>query len=156
MILVIGYGNPLRSDDGIGPRIAQVIEQRLNGKDVQIITAHQLTPELVEPISRARLVIFIDARTGGIPGMKMQEVVKAETGVGGAFTHHASPAALLGAAQALYGSSSQGILMTVTGASFEYGSELSPLLNRMLPTLADQVEAIIRTRAEAVDHQKEA
>ena len=49
MILVIGYGNPLRGDDAIGHRIAQMMEQRLPDDEVQIQTVYQLTPELVVP-----------------------------------------------------------------------------------------------------------
>ncbi|MEP7293735.1 MAG: hydrogenase maturation protease, partial [Chloroflexota bacterium] len=67
MILIIGYGNPLRSDDAIGQRIAEMMEKRLKLEAVQVITAYQLTPELVEPIRDAQLVVFIDARVGQRP-----------------------------------------------------------------------------------------
>ncbi len=43
MMLIIGYGNPLRSDDAIGQRLAQMMEQRLKPEVVQVITAYQLT-----------------------------------------------------------------------------------------------------------------
>jgi hydrogenase maturation protease len=148
VILVIGYGNPLRSDDAIGQRIAQMIERRVIAEDVGVKTAYQLTPELVEPISRAQLVIFIDARVGEIAGSIVQENVEPEAGTG-AFTHNLSPQTLLGAAQVLYGTGPVGILISIVGAAFGYGSDLSPHLNRMLPIFADQVEAIINTNTIA-------
>jgi hydrogenase maturation protease len=44
-LLVIGYGNELRSDDGVGPRVARAVaEWRLPG--VEAIAVHQLTLEL--------------------------------------------------------------------------------------------------------------
>ena len=55
MTLIIGYGNPLRTDDGIGIVIAEAI----GGIGLQ-----QLKPELAEPISRAKHLVLIDARFG--------------------------------------------------------------------------------------------
>ncbi|MEO8391518.1 MAG: hydrogenase maturation protease [Chloroflexota bacterium] len=61
MILIIGYGNPLRSDDAIGQQIAQAMKDRLNRSDVEVLLTYQLTPELIYSISEAQLVVFIDA-----------------------------------------------------------------------------------------------
>ncbi|WP_293162154.1 hydrogenase maturation protease [Okeania sp. SIO2C9] len=59
-ILVIGYGNTLRSDDGAGQRVAELVaEWKL--PNVRSLPVHQLTPELAESISQAELVIFVDA-----------------------------------------------------------------------------------------------
>jgi hydrogenase maturation protease len=44
-ILLIGYGNTLRNDDGVGVRIAEIIAEE-NRPHVQVIATHQLTPEL--------------------------------------------------------------------------------------------------------------
>ena len=41
MILVIGYGNTLRSDDGVGPHIAQEVAAQ-GWPSVCSITVHQL------------------------------------------------------------------------------------------------------------------
>ena len=58
--LVIGYGNTLRRDDGLGPRLAEAIDQ-LNLPGTQTISRALLTPELAEPIARARRLVFVDA-----------------------------------------------------------------------------------------------
>ena len=55
--LVIGYGNELRQDDGVGPRAA-LLMARLG---LQAMAVHQLTPELVERISQVEQVVFVDA-----------------------------------------------------------------------------------------------
>ncbi len=58
--LVIGYGNTLRGDDGVGPRVAEAVGQmRLPG--VRTLICPLLTPELADPISRAGKVVFVDA-----------------------------------------------------------------------------------------------
>ena len=59
-ILVIGYGNTLRGDDGVGPRVAEAVG-RLRLPGVRTLICPLLTPELTEPISRAQKVVFVDA-----------------------------------------------------------------------------------------------
>jgi hydrogenase maturation protease len=142
VILIIGYGNPLRSDDGIGQRMAQVVEAHLPRADVQVIAAYQLMPELVEPVSHAQFVIFIDARVGGTPGLIVQETVEPEAGAG-AFTHHLTPATLLGAAYDLYGVCPQARCFTVTGSNFAYGERLSPPVQAAVPLLWVALQQLI-------------
>jgi hydrogenase maturation protease len=144
MILIIGYGNPLRTDDAIGQHIAGMMEERLKYEAAQVITAYQLTPELVEPIRYAHLVIFIDARVGSTPGKITWENVDPQPGAG-AFTHNVTPSSLLDATHELYGVKPASILISIMGADFEYGNDLSPELNRMLTNIADQIETIIQT-----------
>lgn len=122
--LIIGYGNPLRSDDGIGWRSAELLAECLAGQDVEVIPCHQLTPELAEPLSRSMRAVFIDADTQGKPGRIRRRVVRAETAAASAFTHTCTPSGLLASARQLYGHSPQAIAITVTAQSFEYGGSL--------------------------------
>ena len=46
-LLVIGYGNSLRRDDGVGPRVAEAIEA-LNLPGVQTLVCQLLSPEHAE------------------------------------------------------------------------------------------------------------
>ena len=59
-VLVIGYGNTLRGDDGVGPRVVEAIGT-LGLPGVRTLICPLLTPELADPISRAEKVIFVDA-----------------------------------------------------------------------------------------------
>lgn len=154
MILVLGYGNPLRCDDAIGPHIAHRLEQHIRGEEMQVITAHQLTPELVEPICGADLVVFIDARVGARPGEMLEETVEPASGTG-AFTHNVSPSMLLGAARELYDRQPRGLLISIIGASFEYGTGLSPDLEACLPALVDRVTNVIHASLETLYPFKE-
>src|SRR4051794_39172723 len=65
--LIIGIGNPLRSDDGLGWKVAEQLVQDLRPGQV-ILTVHQLTPELVQWMANANLVVLIDASREGEPG----------------------------------------------------------------------------------------
>ncbi|GIV20978.1 MAG: hydrogenase maturation protease [Armatimonadota bacterium] len=125
-LLVIGYGNTLRQDDGFGWRVAErLLQEPMEG--VQVIACHQLTPELAEPLSRCRAVVFVDAREGEPVGKMEWETVTAPSSPNASFTHSAGPADLCLLAQALYGSApAQASLLTVRSVHFEHGEELSP------------------------------
>ncbi len=60
--LVIGYGNTLRGDDGAGVHAAELVRKQIAGIDV--LTVHELQPELAETIAERETVIFIDASAG--------------------------------------------------------------------------------------------
>ena len=66
--LVVGYGNPLRGDDGVGWHAAAALAADPRLADTDVITGHQLTPKLAEDIAKARLAVLVDARLGDTPG----------------------------------------------------------------------------------------
>ena len=135
--LIIGYGNPMCGDDGFGCRVAERLRSTVRHRDVEILVLHQLTPELMEPISRAQRVVFIDAASGPLAGeVREREVDPLATGP--SFTHHATPAVLLAGAQVLYGATPKATLITVTGADFSFSDQLSP-------AVAAQVDAVVRS-----------
>jgi len=116
-LLIIGYGNPLRGDDGFGYRAAE----RIPGA----IAVHQLTPELMDPIAHADRVVFLDAAAEGAPGeIRRRDLTPAAPGA--AFSHHSTPEALLAGALALYGRAPSAEILTVCGANFPLSADLSP------------------------------
>ena len=64
--LIIGYGNTLRSDDGIGVWIADRIDS-LHPQNVDVRTCHQLHLELVPDLIEYDRVVLIDAGMSGEP-----------------------------------------------------------------------------------------
>ncbi len=124
-LLIIGYGNRLRGDDGVGYEAAQ----RLDG-----IALPQLTPELMEPISQVERVIFIDARAGGKPG-SIDETPLAPSPDPRPFTHSATPETLLAGARALYGRCPSATLITISGSDFEVGHPMSRPVKEALEVL---------------------
>ena len=136
--LIIGYGNPLRGDDGFGWHAALRLREVIHDAGVEILPVHQLTPELMDPISRARRVIFIDAAVGNEPG-KLTVTPLATTGAPPpAFTHFATPAALLEGARSLYGAKPDALLITVVGLDFELGENVSEPVRLALESLAGE------------------
>jgi hydrogenase maturation protease len=143
-LLVIGYGNPLRSDDGFGPRVAEELRQLCLGEDTEVIICQQLGPELAEAISRSRLVLFLDAaRNAGPPGQLGITMVRASSDHDGPNTHHLTPAALLRCALTLYGTQPEAIILTASGESFDFGDSLSPSVAQSVPIAAARIRTIL-------------
>ena len=149
---MIGYGNLLREDDGVGWRVVQEIEngqivgdlQSLVNCQLSMIATHQLLPELAEDVSGAELVIFVDASVAGEPGEVMVREITPIAQEMGAFTHHFDPAGLLGYARDLYGRFPPAYLVTITAVKLGYGEGLSPTIEASLPDILHQIEALIR------------
>jgi hydrogenase maturation protease len=137
--LIIGYGNPLRGDDGIGWQAARQLAAILQKPDLEIMTCHQLTLELAEGVSRARLVLFVDAEQSHPPGKLSCRVIKPEGALPGAFSHHLKPENLLAWAEKLYGRSPDALMFSVAGQSFAPGEELSAPVAAVLPELIERI-----------------
>ena len=141
--LVVGYGNPLRGDDGLGWYAAAALAADPGPADTDVLTRHQLTPELAEDVANARLAVLIDASLGDTPGcVSIREVAPAP---GPSWSHHLRPEDVVGLAQALFGATPQVFLVTVTGAHFGYGTQLSPAVSSCVPKVLAIVEAALRT-----------
>jgi hydrogenase maturation protease len=135
-------GHPYRGDDGIGIRAAEEFEATNRDSAVEVITAQELLPELAEVISHIDLLVFLDARTGSVPGsVEVSEVKRAEMG-SGVFLHTLTMETLLSTAQTLFGHAPKAILISVTGESFDFGFHLSPEVEAALPLLLERLKEI--------------
>lgn len=141
--LVIGYGNPLRGDDGFGWHATRCLIPALTGSNVEVMTCHQLTPELAEPLSRCALAVFLDADCQGTPGQIHQRAVRVRGPEATAFTHSSTPSSLLTNAKKLYGKRPRGVAITVSAETFDYGDTLSPMVTAALPKVVDQVRRLV-------------
>jgi hydrogenase maturation protease len=144
-ILIIGYGNPLRGDDGIGPRAAELLADRdvanlpLLPEGVQVLVCHQLTIELAPQIAEADRLILIDARAAGEPGAIEQCTLTPAMPDRSSLTHHIDARGLLAAAEMLYGHAPETVLFTMSGGSFDCGETLSPAVAAALPKLLARI-----------------
>lgn len=137
--LVIGYGNPLRGDDAFGWHVAQRLLQLAPHESIRVLTEHQLTPELAEPVRNAELVIFIDASHEGKPGTWRCEEIATEAGRANSLAHYFTPAILLAYAQTVYNVSPQALIVTLGAESFDYCETLTPRAEAALPEVLQYV-----------------
>lgn len=122
-LLVIGYGNPLRCDDGAGPRVAEVIETlRLPG--VRTLTCQLLAPEHAEPVSRAHRVIFVDAAVDRPDGVHLRKLEPGATTQ--LLAHAADPRTLLALARDVFGRAPEAWWLTIPAQQLGFGTNYSP------------------------------
>jgi hydrogenase maturation protease len=137
-LLVIGYGNELRGDDGVGPAVARVVARwRLSG--VTAIAAHGLTPELAEPIAGARGVVFVDARGDGDEVAVVEILPAAAPKLG----HASDPGWLLALAESLWGRRPRAWLVMVPAESFALGEGLSARTQRGMRAALREIRRLI-------------
>jgi hydrogenase maturation protease len=137
-VIVIGYGNDLRSDDGIGQRVANV----LHLSNVQSLAVHQLTPELAHTLASVDLAIFVDAC---IVSYRSQVEVRSLTPASHTVItgHTGDPSSLLALTKAIYGDCPQAWWITVPGVNFEVGDRLSPVAEIGVAIALEKIAQIV-------------
>ena len=140
-VLIVGYGNPLRGDDGVGREVARRLASEHDDPDVEILTELQLKPELAELMSRAQIAIFIDARADGQPGeVRIEEVFPSEPER--TSTHQFAPPMLLMTAQILYSRIPRTFLVSIGGQNFELSEGLSEPVEGAIPEVLATVRRL--------------
>lgn len=127
-VLIVGYGNPLRTDDGAGPAVAELVaaDPRAAALGADVRVEHQLTPELAVDVAPASLLVLVDAAEG-LPAGEVS--VRRVEGLGGAdpsMTHHLEPESLLGLALGLFGAAPPAVVVSIGARSLEVGEGLTP------------------------------
>ncbi len=138
-VLILGYGNPLCGDDGVGWRVVEALEGLL--PDHSRATFHQLTPEWAEPISAAGHVIFVDAAVGETPGEVRCFPISPAPGRPG--SHETTPDGILSMAGDLFGRCPPAHMVTVTGGSFEISESLTPTVAAAVPLAVMRIRRLL-------------
>jgi hydrogenase maturation protease len=121
-LLVIGYGNTLRRDDGVGPRVAARVEElRLPG--VLTMACPQLTPELADPVSQAGAVVFVDASVEQRGPVRLRRLDPSDSSQ--ILAHAADPRILLALARDAFGRAPQAWMLTIPAKELGFGERLS-------------------------------
>lgn len=132
-ILVYGYGNPGRQDDGLGYEMVRKLEQWIsynNIRGINLDSNYQLNIEDAEIISRYDLIVFVDASTEDIGDFILTEVT-GEKDV--AFTTHAaSPGYIVKLCHDLFDRHPVVQLLHIKGYEWEFREGLSELANKNL------------------------
>lgn len=140
--LVIGYGNALRGDDGVGPVIAARVAQAAWADQIDTLACHQLLPELAETITHVARVVFVDAAAHGRPGeIRLQSLEPAAADAQVA-THRLTPQGVLALADLLYGRVPAAWLLTVTGQDFSHRESLTPVVETAVAAAVDHIRRL--------------
>ena len=141
-ILVLGYGNPGRQDDGLGPAVSAQIDA-LGWPHVTAYDNYQLNIEDALEVADHDVVWFVDATKTGPSPFAIAPIAPAESLE---FTSHfVRPEAILALADRYYGATPQAFLLAIRGYAFEFIEALTPAaadnLQRAVAMLKDQLRS---------------
>ncbi len=121
-IYVYGYGNPGRSDDGLGAAIIKKLEDE---KIPEVVTDcnYQLNIEDADNISSSDVVIFVDASFEAKEPFEFRGI---EPAADITFTTHAmSPESVLALCQDIYGKHPKAYVLAIRGYNWDFAEGLS-------------------------------
>jgi hydrogenase maturation protease len=142
--LLIGIGNPLRGDDGVGRLLAEEWEAVVDDKAVdaalRVRSVHQLTPELVADLAGVDRVLFIDAWLSPaapaapvlqrLPASVSRPVACGESVLN---SHHLTAAQLLTLARSLWHAEPEAAMLRIPATDIAHGTRLSVAMELQLP-----------------------
>ncbi|NWF63110.1 MAG: hydrogenase maturation protease [Chloroflexi bacterium] len=150
-ILLLGYGNPDREDDGVAWHILRELTARMGlsapdsyeddfPEDPQVDFAFhlQLTPEMAEEIAQYEYVCFVDAHTGDIP--EEVRLIEVESDFQRSpLTHHLTPQSLMSICEAIYKRKPKAMLLSTRGYKFQFTRALSAQTALLIPQAAEMI-----------------
>ena len=141
--LVIGYGNTVRGDDGVGPRAAEAVE-KLNLPGVRALVLQQLSPENAGPISQAHTVIFVDAAVDAPQEVQLRKLEPNETSQ--LMAHAADPRTMLALSRDVFGHTPQAWWLTIPAVNLEFSEELTPQAQHGLKKAVNKIQELCRRK----------
>jgi hydrogenase maturation protease len=134
--LLIGLGNTLRGDDGVGIRVAERARTRF--PELDVLSVHGLSPELAETVTHYDMVMIVDASVA-TDTLRVTEVLPAASGEK-IRSHTMSPAGILGLAATLYHRvPRRSVLIEVPAAECDFADTLSPRAAGQIDSCLDLV-----------------
>jgi hydrogenase maturation protease len=142
-ILVLGYGNPGRQDDGLGPAVADGIES-LGWPNITAFDNYQLNIEDAMDVAEHDVVWFVDATKTGPSPFTVHDVQPSPMIE---FTSHiVRPEGILAIARQCYGRAPRAYLLAIRGYEFEFCESLTPgatdNLHAALAMLTDRIRTV--------------
>lgn len=141
-VLVLGYGNPGRQDDGLGPALVKELEA-CTPEGVTLDADYQLNIEDATAVAEHDVVLFVDASKDAAAPYELYE---AQPSTEITFTSHAvSPESVLAIAEDHFGGSPDAWVLAIRGYEFEFVEELTPQARENLGAALAFVRTLIRT-----------
>lgn len=121
--LILGIGNPLRSDDGVGAFICSKLEA-LQLPQVTIQTTQLLQTEFIEEFLKYDKVLVVDA---SVTASEVKIETVQASGAAVASSHQMNLSLMVALAQQVYGKEMKLYSCAIPVISFKMGNELSPV-----------------------------
>lgn len=150
-ILIIGYGNTLRGDDGVGFRLAEFIDSQ-RWDNVCVLAVHQLTPELAANIAKAKAVIFIDAAVSENNNIEVKILQPDDNYT--QVAHYQHPSSLLNLSKSVYNFVPPAWWILIPGNQFDFGENFSSITQECFPKAINIIKELIVNIAELTLEKK--
>ena len=141
-VLVIGYGNTVRGDDGVGPRVAEAVGNLLL-PGVRTLICPLLTPELAAPISRADTVIFVDAAVDAPDQVQWRKLEPNDTSQ--LMAHAADPRTMLALSRDVFGQVPEAWWLTIPAVDLSFREDFSPAVQRGFTEAVEKIQEFCQT-----------
>ncbi len=149
---IIGYGNPQRRDDGIGPyivkRLQPIFEHR---SDVHLRVLHQLEPDVIDTLKNANTILLVDATVETLADGHQWVNIQPEFKTMPCLTHQVTPSLILGLLQALYHRNPAAWMVSIQGADFGFGSGLSSEAKKRAEQVIGEISEFVLTEVSEKD-----
>lgn len=145
-VVVFGYGNPGRGDDGLGPALLARAAGSPGACQVDLVEDFQLQIEHALDLDGCDLALFLDASIDAPPPYRLSRLVPAADPT---YTSHAmSPAAVLHVFEQIRGRPAPpAFVLAVRGYGFDLGATLSPGARDNLDRASELVAALLAAPA---------
>ncbi len=142
--VIIGVGNELKADDGIGLQVAKDLQNDLAGKDTLVIPA-EVPENHIQPIAKFRpeLLVLIDTadfkgKAGEVRAIKDDEISKVFTNT------HSVPLILFLETIKKQSPKTRTIFIGIQPKQLAFGKPMSPEVKKAGRTAADAIRKIVR------------
>lgn len=139
VLLVIGYGNTLRGDDGVGPHVVETVAA-LGLPGVRTLVCQQLSPEHAAPIAQADAVVFVDAAVDAFEEVQLRPLHPGDTSQ--LMAHAANPRTMLALARDVFGHVPRAWWLTIPAVQLGFSEVLSPAAQRSAAVAVDKIRAL--------------
>jgi hydrogenase maturation protease len=156
-VLIAGFGNAYRRDDGVGRVVVNRVRDRVGrppldmmddgfedvGHPVDTVVLHQLVPELAETLAAYDLVVFVDAHVGTVAEPVHEEhlAVSYRTPF---VSHQCHPSTVLALTQQMHGRAPEAVLLSLRGYDFDFGEGLSERTAALVPEAVARIMTLAR------------
>jgi len=144
-VLLVGFGNPGRLDDGLGPALAEAVEA-MGLPGLTVDADYQLTVEDSAEAAKYDIVVFADADMAGPEPFSVRRIRGDDDQCMSFSSHSVRPTGVLGLAKRLFNAEPRAYLLGVRGYEFNaFGDGLSARARVNLAAATDYVRDAVRS-----------
>ena len=143
---IIGYGNPQRRDDGLGPYIVKGLQPLFEHRsDVHLLVLHQLEPDVIDALKNAHTILFVDATVEMLAEGHHWAEIQPEIKTLPCLIHQVTPSFILGLLQCLYRRNPVAWMISIQGDDFSFGNVLSSEAQKRAEQVIGEITEFILT-----------